>query len=250
MRKVAVVFAALVMTTGTLSAAPPDVCGTSDVELGTNFPLPRAAKAVAQSRHLDVLVMGAGSSILPGPNGAAMAYPTRLQMALAAKLPGVEVKVTSNVKARRTAGDMVRELPESLKAKPALMIWQTGTVDAMFGVDPDLFSFTLDRGIDLAHAAGADVVLMNMQYSPRTESMIALGNYAEGMRWTALQRDVPLFDRFGLMRQWSELGTFDFFSTTNKLDIARGVHNCIGRLLADFVLESITRRGETDSTGR
>jgi hypothetical protein len=106
----------------------------------------------------------------------------------------------------------------------------------MLAVDPDQFSQALDAGIHAAHAAGADVVLVNAQYSPRTESLIALGTYSEDMRWVALQQEVPLFDRFGIMRLWSDLGTFDLYSATKKLDIAERVHDCIGRLLADLVI--------------
>ena len=70
----------------------------------------------------------------------------------------------------------------------------------------------------------------------RTESMIALGTYAEDMRWVALQHEVPLFDRLNIMKLWSGLGTFDLYSATKKLDIAERVHDCIGRLLADLVV--------------
>lgn len=80
------------------------------------------------------------------------------------------------------------------------------------------------------------MVLVNAQYSPRTESMIALSTYSEDMRWVALQQEVPLFDRFSIMRLWSDLGTFDLYSATKKLDIAERVHDCIGRLLADLVI--------------
>jgi hypothetical protein len=38
------------------------------------------------------------------------------------------------------------------------------------------------------------------------------------------------------MRLWSDLGTFDLYSATKKLDIAEQVHDCIGRLLADLVI--------------
>ena len=30
--------------------------------------------------------------------------------------------------------------------------------------------------------------------------MIALGTYAENMRWVALQQEAPLFDRFSIMK--------------------------------------------------
>ena len=50
-----------------------------------------------------ILVMGAGSSSLPGANGAKNAYPARLQQALSEKLPGVSVTVTDRREGQRTA---------------------------------------------------------------------------------------------------------------------------------------------------
>ena len=61
--------------------------------------------------------------------------------------------------------------------------------------------------------AGADVVLMNLQYSPRTETMISAPPYLDNMRVVAQQHDVPLFDRFAIMRHWNDAGDFDLFST-------------------------------------
>jgi hypothetical protein len=72
-----------------------------------------------------------------------------------------------------------------------------------------------------------------------TESMIALGTYAEDIRWVALQQEVPVFDRFSIMKLWVDLGTFDLYSATKKLDIAERIHTCIGRLLADFMIEAV-----------
>jgi hypothetical protein len=40
------------------------------------------------------------------------------------------------------------------------------------------------------------------------------------------------------MKLWGELGTFDLYSATKKLDIAERVHDCIGRLLADMVVSA------------
>ena len=75
---------------------------------------------------------------------------------------------------------------------------------------PDDFRSTLEDGVEKLQAGNADVVLINMQYSPRTESMIQIGTYADSMRVVARDRDVPLFDRLGLMRHWSDNGSFDF----------------------------------------
>jgi hypothetical protein len=212
-------------------------CRTAEPQIGHDFPLPQVAHAIAAKR-LSILVVGAGSSALPGPGGK-LAYPARLQAALSEKLPGVAVTVSTDVKSRRSAADMVQTLDAALMAaKPALMIWQTGTVDAMLGVDPDQFSAALDRGINTARSAGADVVFVNSQYSPRTESMIALATYVEDMRWVAVQQEVPLFDRFNVMKSWADSGTFDLQAAKNKLEIAERVHDCIGRLLADLIIDA------------
>ena len=233
----AVLLALLGQGSASLAGDPPECLAAQEL-LGTDFPLPHVAQAISAKR-LDVLVLGAGSSTLPGANGAANAYPARLQKALAARLPGVVVKVTADVKARRTADEMVKVLPAALAAaKPALLVWQTGTVDAMQAVDTDQFSMALEQGIQIARRAGADAILVNAQYSPRTESMIALGTYEEDLRWVAVQQEVPLFDRFAIMKSWSDSGTFDLYSATKKLDMAERVHDCIGRLLAVLVIRS------------
>jgi lysophospholipase L1-like esterase len=231
-----VLLLALLVLAGPAWAELPAQCGVAAHLVENSYPLPKVRRALAEKK-LNILVVGAGSSQLPGANGEKNAYPARLQQALSDQLPGVEVKVATDIKASRTAAEMVKVLPADLSAtKPALLVWQTGTTDAMRAVDPDQFSQALDQGINIARRAGADVVLVNAQYSPRTESMIALSTYSEDMRWVALQQEVPLFDRFSIMRLWSDLGTFDLYSATKKLDIAERVHDCIGRLLADLVI--------------
>lgn len=231
-----VLLLALLVLAGPAWAELPAQCGVAAHLVETSYPLPSVKRAIAEKK-LNILVVGAGSSQLPGASGEKNAYPARLQLALADQLKGVEVKVTTDIKASRTAAEMVKVLPANLAAaKPALMIWQTGTTDAMRAVDPDQFSQALDQGINITRSAGADVILVNAQYSPRTESMIALSTYSDDMRWVALQQEVPLFERFSIMRLWSDLGTFDLYSATKKLDIAERVHDCIGRLLADLVI--------------
>ena len=236
---------ALMVLAGPAVAEDPAECRVAESLAESSFPLPNVARAIA-AKKLTVLVVGAGSSVLPGSGGAKKAYPARLQAALTEKLPGVAVTVTTDVKLRRTATQMVKALPADLAAaKPALLVWQTGTVDAMQGVDQDQFAQALDQGINIARSAGADVVLIDAQYSPRTESMIALASYTENMRWVAVQQEVPLFDRFNIMKLWSDLGTFDFYAATKKLDMAERVHDCIGRLLSALVVEAAKPEART-----
>src|SRR5262249_26966393 len=85
-------------------------------------------------------------------------------------------------------------------------------------------------------AGGADVILMNMQYSPRTETMLGITPYADVMRWEAQQRGTPLFDRLALMRYWNEEGQFDLYSATKDYAMARQVPDLIGGALASQII--------------
>jgi hypothetical protein len=241
MRTRAAVLLALAVLTGPAGPARADMpaeCRVARHLVEDGLRLPGAAAAIA-AKHLKVLVLGAGSSVLPGKGGVNLAYPERLRLALVEALPGVAVTLTTDVTPHRTAAQMAAALALDLeKVKPDLLVWQTGTVDAMEGADTDEFSQALEKGIGAAKAAGAETVLVNAQYSPRTESMIALGNYAEIMRWVAVQHEMPLFDRFAIMKLWADFGTFDFFSATKNLDMAGRVHDCIGQLLAALVVDA------------
>jgi hypothetical protein len=95
---------------------------------------------------------------------------------------------------------------------------------------------SLEDGVNAIEAAKADVIFMNMQYSPRTEDVLAVGPFADAMRIVALQREVVLFDRFSIMERWNEGKMFDLYTRTRSTDIAERVHDCLGRLLANVVV--------------
>lgn len=199
--------------------------------------LEKVAAAVRDDRKLDVLVVGSGSSNLAGPGGPASAYPARLEASLRAKLPGVAVTVTTSIQQRRPAEEVVETLRALVaERKPNLLIWQTGTVDAIRAVHPDDFRNALDEGITAVKAAGTDAMLINLQYSPRMETMLHASPYLDNIRAVAQQQDVPLLDRFSIMHHWNETGEFDLSNTSRSFELARGVHDCLGRVLADLVI--------------
>jgi hypothetical protein len=162
-----------------------------------------------------------------------------MQAALEKRLPGVAIEIKAVVKPRQSAAEMAEALEKlTSDSKPVLVIWQSGTVDAMRGIDPHDFRLALDDGVDTLRRAGSDIVLMNMQYSPRTESVIALGSYADNMRLVSRERDVPLFDRLAIMRHWNDVGTFDLAAATKDNKMAARVHDCIGRALASLIIDA------------
>lgn len=207
--------------------------------LETGSELPKVADAVKTRRRLDILVVGSASSALAGPDGAKASYPARLEAALRAKLAGIEVNVSTEMRVKKTAADVAEGL-EKLVAdrKPTLVVWQTGTFDALKSVDPDDFRAAVDEGVTALQDGGADVLLMNLQYSPRMETMITVAPYLDNMRVSAEQHNIPLFDRFAMMRQWNESGTFDLFNPSHGFALASRVHDCLGHALATFVIDA------------
>jgi hypothetical protein len=233
MTPIIAVLAAILSAGAAAAAEPVPNCEVPETLIAADHDLTRVGSEIKDHRRLNISVVGSGSSGLSGPDGARFAWPAQLEGALRERLPGYEIKVTAHVQSRQTTADMASALPKILADdRPALVIWQAGTVDALRGVEPEDFRTSLDQGLDAIAAANADVILMNMQYSPRTESMLGISAYADVMRWVTEQRGILLFDRLGIMRYWSDEGTFDLYAATGGYAMARGVHECIGRALA------------------
>jgi hypothetical protein len=212
-------------------------CDVPDYLLTSESTLPKVADALKGGKALDILVLGTRSSTISTSEKSA--YPARLQAALHEKFPALAVNVSVELQMTKTAEEVAAGVVKLMEGKkPTLVVWQTGTVDAMRSVDPDDFRGAVDEGVAAMQNAGADVVLMNLQYSPRTETMISAPPYLDNLRVVAQQHDVPLFDRFAIMRNWNDAGNFDLFSTAHGLDLAKRVHDCLGRALAKFVVDA------------
>ena len=233
----------LTLLAGLLAAAPAradDAAPACDVPpylLTTESALPKVADALKTGHPLDILVVGSRSSTINTSDGTA--YPGRLQAVLREKLPSVAVNVSVELQVKKTAEEVAAGLVKLVEGKrPTLVIWQTGTYDALRSIDPDDFRGAVDEGVAALQNVGADVILMNLQYSPRTETMISAPPYLDNMRVVAQQHDVPLFDRFAIMRHWNDAGDFDLFSASHGLELAKRVHDCLGRALSKFVIDA------------
>jgi lysophospholipase L1-like esterase len=239
MKTVTAVLFALLVCTATAPAEPTGVCAVPGYLLFGDSPLPRVSAAVNRDKSLKIVVMGTTSSTLPGPDGAGAAFPARLDAALKRRLPEIATTVVTYAKPRQTAAEMAEQIEKLLlDQKPNLVIWQTGTFDATRGIDPEEFRSSVADGVEALHEGGADVVLMNMQYSPRTESVLAFGAHADSLRWVARAREVPLFDRLAIMRHWNETGAIDLYAATKDVSMAKRVHDCIGRALATLIIDA------------
>ena len=205
--------------------------------------LTKTTKALTGGREVVIAVLGGASTVGLAAGGPALAWPARLSSVLAARFPSARIKVVNLAVARQTAkGAAERLVRDVLPLKPTLVIWETGTMEAVRGIDVDEFRETVQAGINELRAAGTEVVLMNMQFSRETDAMIQFGPYLIAMRELAEANDLPLFRRRGIMRHWAESDLLDLRARDDakRRQLAAKLYDCIGRALADFVTRGVS----------
>jgi GDSL-like Lipase/Acylhydrolase family len=215
--------------------------------------LTKTAKAVADGREVVIAVLGGASTLGRAAGGGSLAWPARMAAALADRFPSARIKVVNLAVARETAKGAADRLDRDvLPLKPTLVIWETGTMEAVRGSDLDEFRQTVQAGVDELRAAGAEVVLMNMQFSRETDTMIHFGPYLIAMRQLADANDVPLFRRHRIMRHWAESGLLDLTArdSENRRHVATKLYDCIGRAMADFVRRGVEEPAASSGSGQ
>lgn len=246
-----VVFASVLAWDGASVAAAETgkVCAAPSALTRAGFALPRLARSLDKKEPTTILVVNSASTAKPpstsdgGKAVARRSFPSYIEETLRARYPDGGVVVTTRSQPRATAEAMLADLPAMLaETKPALMIWQTGTYDAILGAETSTFSDAVGTGIGYARAAGADVILVSPQYSPRTALAFDIGAYTNAMRWTARLEGVPFFDRYAIMRFWEDDGVFDLDTARPSPTLFDDVHSCIGRLLVTMIVDGVDLR--------
>ncbi|MCC6946532.1 MAG: SGNH/GDSL hydrolase family protein [Bradyrhizobiaceae bacterium] len=246
MRVAAALAASLALAPAAL--ATDERCSVPSIYVEPLAPLQRATGAAKRDRKLDILLLS-GSPSQTGATKGLRSYPSFFDAALRRRFPELSVNLTVRAAARRTVKELLPTLDKLLKeTQPSLVIWQAGTADAYRGVSTEDFAASLLQGIETVLRSGADVVLIDMQYSPRTEQLIDASDYRAAMRNVANATDVPLFSRYDIMRFWNDFGAFDLTSLKND-GLYEQVHLCIGELLAGFVARA-TDLDEFRGTGK
>jgi lysophospholipase L1-like esterase len=185
-----------------------------------------------------VAIGGASTAGTAAGDGAALGYPRRLEDALRQRHAGLSITVINKGVPRQTTADMVRRFAtDVLPAKPTLVIWETGTVDAVRGNDVDEFEEQLAQGIAALREHNLDIMLVSMQYNPSTGSVINFEPYLEALRHAADIEDVYLFRRYEIMKYWSENGIFDFVDVPKdkRVQLAQRVYRCLAEAMADAI---------------
>lgn len=220
------------------AAAPGRDCGVPHELVEDEPRLPGLAERLHAKQPVVITVIGGGSTTGAAAGGPANAYPHWLEAALRRRHPQAQITVINLGVARQTTVDMVQRFAADVYPhRPDLVIWETGTVDAVRGTDVDDFTGTLESGIAALRQHNSEVMLIDMQYNPGTASVINFEPYLDALHQVADLHDVFLFRRFDIMRYWSDAGTFDIVdvSKEKRAALAAEVYECLGENLAEAV---------------
>ncbi|NMG33740.1 hypothetical protein GRF61_04660 [Azoarcus sp. TTM-91] len=224
-------------------------CGVPTGLLQHNPPLRNVAKAL-NGKRLKVLVWGTRSTAGAGTSGTDQAYPAHLRARLAERYPGVALEVEVLSQPGQTATQMVRGLqPEVIARKPDLVVWQTGSADAVRNTSLQEFGRAVSRALKTLRGRNIDVMLMDMQYGPYSDLLANFRPYRGYLWWASRQEDVALLPRYQIMELWEEQGRFDLGTEDRKLQRvnADAIHACLGDLLGWMVIDATERAaGPTD----
>jgi lysophospholipase L1-like esterase len=197
--------------------------------------MPELAQRFKAHLPVTILVIGGASTAGTAPDNA---YPHFLEAALRQRHPGLAINVINRGVAGQTAEQMEARFPKDVYShQPAAVIWETGTVDAVRGEDVNAFVDTISDGIAALQDHKAEVMLMDMQYNPSTVSVINFEPYLDALHQTATLQNVYMFQRFAIMKSWSEQGVFDFTNVPKEKNASwvREFYQCLGERLADAI---------------
>jgi hypothetical protein len=120
---------------------------------------------------------------------------------------------------------------------PVLVVWETGIVDAVRGIEIDDFATAVQDGINELKNRSIDTLMVDMQFSRKTIALIDFEKYLSTLHHLGEINSVYVFPRFEMMRYWSEQDTFNFdeVAPSERADLAARVYECIGQKLANAI---------------
>jgi hypothetical protein len=187
---------------------------------------------------VDILAVGSATTSGQDSSGD-NAFPRRMVKSLQEALPRISLRLTVRGGIGMPAAEMLPLIETALKERRfQLVLWQTGTVEAVHGIASADLRATLRAGADLVRKSGADLVLIGPQFSRILSSKADLAPYEQALRDTASTQGVVLFDRLDLTRDWVRDGRIDLerAAKPDRQAVLEMLHSCVGGALGRFLL--------------
>jgi lysophospholipase L1-like esterase len=205
--------------------------------------LSHVAKKLAAGQPVVIIAFGSSSTQGYGSSGPEFTYPNRLAAQLRRQYPGADITVINSGRGGEDAPEMMKRLQSSvIDVHPDLVIWQVGTNAVLRNLDPGDTAKLVEEGVGRIQAAGADLVLVDLQYSPRvTEHPESASKMVRLLGKIAELRHVGIFPRFEIMRDWHERQALpiDSFVIADGLHMNDWGYACFAQLLGDDIIKSV-----------
>lgn len=217
--------------------APPAITRFSHV-------LKQTARRLASGEKLTIVAIGSSSTAGAGASSPAANYPSRLAVELTRRFPGRDIAVLNRgVNGEETEQMLARFQTGVIAAHPDLVLWQVGTNSVLRDHSLKRHAALLHEGIAQLKEAGADVVLVDMQYAPSVLARSETPGMEDQIAIAAKEENVDMFGRFALMRHWHEVQhiPFDVFVSPDNLHMNDWSYACVAKLLAAAIGEAATR---------
>lgn len=204
----------------------------------------RLNAALATGGPVTIVAFGSSSTEGVGATTRENAYPAQLEALLRQRLPRVPLRVLN----RGIGGDTVRQMMARLEKDviaedPDLVIWQTGTNDALRRIDLDQFEALTEQGVARIRASGADVMFVEPQYLPQDKPGSFYARYIEEVRAIGRDNKVPVLLRHDAMAHWSKSGaiTGSALLSADGLHMTDASYRCLAELAADAIQPAVAR---------
>jgi lysophospholipase L1-like esterase len=205
--------------------------------------LPHVANKLAAGQPVLIIAFGSSSTAGFGSSAPEFTYPNRLAAQLRRQYPTADITVLNRGNGGEDAPEMMKRLQTSvIDMKPDLVIWQVGTNAVLRNLDPGETAQMVEDGIGRIQAAGADLVLVDPQYSPAVNAKAEnAGRMVQLLSKVAALKHVGIFPRFEVMREWHEGQSipFDSFVIADGLHMNDWGYACFAQLLGDNIIKSV-----------
>jgi lysophospholipase L1-like esterase len=239
-RRARVLLLALGLITPTAAPALADAA-CPDTPTATPIALPHLRSAI--DHGIEVVIVALGSSSTQGAMASDLAhsYPAVLQQMLSAGLPQAHFAVINRgIGGQDATEELARLDADVLAVRPRLVIWQVGANGALRNVDPAIFRALVTTGVHRLQAAGADVILMDNQQSPRLLATPEEPVLDQSLAQVAADTGAALFSRRALMRSWLRDGApFAEFIASDGLHHNDHGYFCIAESLGHSIVAGL-----------
>jgi lysophospholipase L1-like esterase len=205
--------------------------------------LPHVASKLAAGQPVMIVAFGSSSTDGYGASSPEFKYPNRLAAQLRRQYPSADITVVNRGKGGEDAPEMMKRLQaEVIDMHPDMVIWQVGTNAVLRNLDPAETGKMVEEGVRRIQEAGADLVLVDPQYSPAVNAKAeSAGKMVKLLGRVAELRHVGVFPRFEVMRDWHEKQAIpiDGFVISDGLHMNDWGYACFAQLLGDDIIKSV-----------